>query len=118
MRILLSTIAAAVSILVMVVVELVFTIVLYIYLNLYHLETFGYLVRLASSILQVLTEQLEYWMPMSANAAYATLIGELGPKSILLLMLGLVTGAVIRAFARLFARLLMWRSSSAQPQHS
>ena len=117
MRVLFSIIAAAISIVAMVVVELVITIVLYIYLNLYHLETFGYLVRLASSILQLLTQQLEHWMPMSANAAYATLIGELGPKSILLLMLGLVTGAVIRAIARLFTRLLAWRSSAAQPQH-
>ncbi len=117
MRVLLSTIAAAISILLMVIVELVITVALYIYLNLYHLETFGYLVRLASSVLQVLTTQIEYWVPLSANAAYATLIGELGPKSILLLMLGLVTGAVIRAIARLLARLVS-RASSAEPQHT
>lgn len=117
MRVLLSTVAATVQILMMLVIELIATIALYIYLNLYHLETFGYLVRLASSVLQMLTEQIEYWLPTSANAAYATLIGELGPKSILLLMLGLVTGALIRAVVRLFARLAM-RAPSEQPQHS
>ena len=101
----LATAAAAAQILLLLVVELVTTMVVYIYLNLYHLGTFGYLVRLARSVLDVLTGQLEYWLPLSANAAYATLIGELGPKSILLLMLGLLTGAVIRSIARLIGRL-------------
>jgi hypothetical protein len=86
----------------------------YIYLNLFHIETFGYLVRLARSVLDVLTGQLEYWLPVSANAAYATLIGELGPKSILLLILGLVTATIVRAIARGIVRLAA-RGATSRP---
>jgi len=113
----LSTAAAVALILLLLVVELVLTMVVYIYLNLYHLGTFGYLVRLARSVLDVLTGQLEYWLPASANAAYATLIGELGPKSILLLMLGLLMSAIIRSIARL-ATSLFARKPKGEPRYT
>jgi hypothetical protein len=100
------TIATAIHIVAMLVIELVATMLIYIYLNLYHLPTFGYLVRLSRSVLDVLTGQLEYWLPVTANAAYATLIGELGPKSILLLILGLLTAAVLRGAGRGIGRLI------------
>ena len=106
------TVATAAHIVLLLVIELVATMLIYIYLNLYHLSTFGYLVRLSRSVLDVLTGQLEYWVPVSANVAYATLIGELGPKSILLLMLGLVTATVIRAIARGVGRLATRRAAS------
>ena len=93
------TVGTAAHIVVMLVIELVATMLVYTYLNLYHLSTFGYLVRLSRSVLDVLTGQLEYWLPVKANTAYATLIGELGPKSILLLILGLVTATVVRGIA-------------------
>jgi hypothetical protein len=105
------TIATAAHIVLLLVIELVATMLVYIYFNLYHLSTFGYLVRLSRSVLDVLTGQLEYWLPVSANVAYATLIGELGPKSILLLMLGLVTATVIRAIARGIGRLIARRAT-------
>lgn len=108
------TVATAASIVLLLVVELVATMLVYIYLNLYHLSTFGYLVRLSRSVLDVLTGQLEYWLPVSANVAYATLIGELGPKSILLLMLGLVTATIVRAIARGIVRLAS-RGTSSKP---
>ena len=106
------TVATAAHIVLLLVIELVATMLIYSYLNLYHLSTFGYLVRLSRSVLDVLTGQLEYWVPVSANVAYATLIGELGPKSILLLMLGLVTATVIRAIARGIGRLATRRAAS------
>lgn len=106
------TVATAAQIVLLLVVELLATMLVYIYLNLYHLSTFGYLVRLSRSVLDVLTGQLDYWLPVSANVAYATLIGELGPKSILLLMLGLLTATVIRAIARGIVRLAARRSAS------
>ena len=114
---LLATVAALALILVQVIFELIATVAIYIYLNLYHLDTFGYLVRVARSVLDVLAGQIDYWMPVSSNVAYATLIGELGPKSILLLMLGLFTGAILRSIARLIGR---WtaRRSSAEAQHA
>src|SRR5437016_1103304 len=93
----LSTTAAAAQIVSLLVVELVATMIIYIYLNLYHIGTFGYLVRWARTVLDVLAGQLDYWLPVSSNVVYATLIGELGPKSILLLILGLLTGTVVRS---------------------
>ena len=96
----LLTLAQALALL---VVELVAAMLVYIYLNLYSLETFGNLVRLARDVLDVFREQLEYWLPAAANQAYATLLGELGPKSILLLLIGLVTATVIRSLARVLA---------------
>jgi hypothetical protein len=81
---------------VMLVIEIAVTMLLYIYLNLYHVETFGTLVRHARSVLDIMVLWLEKLLPGSANSAYATLFGELGPKSILLLLLGLVVAAVLR----------------------
>jgi hypothetical protein len=106
------TVATAAHIVLLLVIELVATMLIYIYLNLYHLSTFGYLVRLSRSLLDVLTGQLEYWLPISSNVAYATLIGELGPKSILLLVMGLVTATIIRAISRGIGRLAKRRATS------
>jgi hypothetical protein len=78
-------------------IELITTMLVYMYLNFYHIETFGHLVRLARYPLDVIGVQTEYWLPVSANSAYATLMGELGPKSFLLLILGLIVAAVIRS---------------------
>jgi hypothetical protein len=108
----LKTVLAAAVIVLLLIVELVTTMLVYIYLNLYHISFFGYLVRLASSVLEVLTGQLQYWLPISANAAYATLVGELGPKSILLLLTGLVMGVVVRSLARLVVRLTGHKSAA------
>jgi len=85
----------------------------YIYLNLYHIATFGYLVRVARSVLDVLAGQLDYWLPKSSNVVYATLIGELGPKSILLLLIGLLSAFVVRSLARLVRRYLHRRFGDA-----
>jgi hypothetical protein len=86
---------------VLLVVELVLTMVVYTYLNLKFLETFGYLVRLSRSVLDVLSSLLVYLLPGQANAAYATLLGELGPKAILLLLIGLVVATIVRGLAEL-----------------
>jgi hypothetical protein len=88
------------------IVELVTAMLVYIYLNLYHLDTFGTLVRFAKVVLDTLVRQMEQWAPASANAAYATLVGELGPKSILLLLIGLVAGVAVRFIVRLLRRLV------------
>ncbi len=103
---LLQTVLAVVSVSVLLLVELVTAMLIYIYLNLYHIATFGYFVRLARSVLDVLAGQLDYWLPKSSDVVYATLIGELGPKSILLLLIGLLSSFVIRSIARLVRRFL------------
>lgn len=86
---------------VLLVVELVLTMVVYTYLNLKFLDTFGYLVRLSRSVLDALSNLLVYLLPGQANAAYATLLGELGPKAILLLLIGLVVATIVRGLAEL-----------------
>jgi hypothetical protein len=94
------------------VIELVAAMLVYMYLNLYYLETFGGLVRLARDLLDTFRGQFEYWLPTAANPAYATLLGELGPKSILLLLIGLVTATVIRSLARVLAGAPLRRAAS------
>jgi hypothetical protein len=103
---LLQTVLAVVSVSVLLLVELITAMLVYIYLNLYHLETFGYLVHLSHSVFNVLAAQIVYWLPKSSNVVYARLIGELGPKSILLLLIGLLSSFVIRSIARLVRRFL------------
>jgi hypothetical protein len=84
------------SVIGLLVLELVASMLLYTYLNLRHVETFGWLVRLSKGVLDLLARQLEIWFSGSSNVAYATLFGELGPKSILLLLIGLVVAALFR----------------------
>ena len=90
-----------VAMIVLLVVEVFLTMLVYTFLNLKFLDTFGYLVRLSSSVLEALKSVLLTVMPGSANAAYATLFGELGPKAILLLLIGLVVAAIVRSIAGL-----------------
>jgi hypothetical protein len=108
---------ALLEVLVLLVVELVCAMLLYMYLNLYHVELFGNLVRLARYVLDALVGQLEYWLPGAANSAYATLVGELGPKSVLLLIVGLVVATVIRTLVHWVARVVARMSPArAAPQ--
>lgn len=88
-----------VMIAIMLVLEVFLTMLAYTALNLYSLNTFGYLVRLASTVLEGMKSLLVMVLPGQANAAYATLFGELGPKAILLLLIGLVVAALLRPLA-------------------
>lgn len=88
----------------MVVLELALAIMTYVYLALYDLETFGWLVRLSKGLLDNAISWMEFLMPELSNRAYATLLGELGPKAMLLLLVGLVVGAVIRFIAWMLVR--------------
>ena len=45
-------------------------------------------------------------MPDLSNRAYATLLGELGPKAMLLLLIGLIVGAIVRFVAWSIVRLV------------
>ena len=89
----------------MVLLELILAIAIYTYLALSHLETFGWLVKLSKDILDMLIAWMEFLMPELANRAYATLLGELGPKAMLLLLTGLIAGALFR--------LIVWLISAA-----
>lgn len=85
------------GVLVLLLLELIATMAVYTWLNLYRLDTtFGCLVRLSKGVLDVWASQLDVWFKGSSNAAYGTLFGELSPKAILLLLIGLVVGTVMR----------------------
>ena len=77
--------------------ELVLTMLAYTGLNYWSLNAFGTLVRFADTVLGLMRWLVDRLFPGAANTAYATLFGELGPKSILLLLLGLVVAAVVRS---------------------
>jgi hypothetical protein len=81
-------------------IEVLAAMAAYMYLNLSHTDTFGYLVGLAQQVLSVFTTYFVQLYPELANHAFATILGEMGPKSILLLIMGLVVSAI--------ARLLIW----------
>jgi hypothetical protein len=78
------------------IVELVLTLLIYSGLNIYSLELFGWLVRMAGSVLEVTSSLFERLFAGSANAAYASVFGELGPKAMLLLLLGLLVASIVR----------------------
>lgn len=93
-----------VSIIGFLLLELVLTVLLYTGLNIYSLNLFGWLVRVADSVLGLMRWLVDRLFPGVANTAYATLFGELGPKAILLLLLGLVVAAAVRSVVRLVTR--------------
>lgn len=95
-----ATIVALIVLAVYVVVEVVVAMAVYMYLALNHVDTFGHLISLSRNLLNLFANQLEQWAPELATQAYTTLLGELGPKSILLLLIGLVVSAL--------GRLLSW----------
>ncbi len=90
----------------LVIFELFAAMVVYIYLALYSREWFGYLIGLSRDALNFFIDNLTALFPDTANAAYATVVGELAPKAMLLLLIGLVVGAIIRFAAWLVTRLL------------
>lgn len=92
----LRTVAFVALLLVYLVVELFVSMLAYAYLNLYQIDTFGYLIRLSRNLLTTLQTLFEKYAPQFADLAYATLLGEIGPKSILLLFLGLAVSMLIR----------------------
>jgi len=101
----LFVLASMIAILVLyVVVEVVLAMGAYMYLALNHVETFGTLISYSRDVLNLFANQLETFSPELANRAYTTLLGELGPKSILLLLIGLMVGAVGRLMSWLVRR--------------
>lgn len=100
MEFLVRTLGALVATFLLLIVEIVLTMLVYTGLNLYSLELFGHLVRLSSGVLGLAAALVEKLFAGSVNSAYATLFGELGPKSMLLLLIGLVVASVIRLAAQ------------------
>ena len=78
------------------VVEVFMAMATYMYLNIYTPQTFGSLIGFARALLNSSTTYLERLSPDLANRAYTTLLGDLGPKSVLLLLIGLLVSALAR----------------------
>ena len=94
---LMRTSAFMVLLLAYLVVEMFVAMLAYAYLNIYQIDTFGYLIKLSRNFLSTIQTLFEsYATPELANRAYATLLGEIGPKSIMLLFLGLAVSMMIR----------------------
>lgn len=91
---------------VLLVVELMAALCTYFYLAIYQRELFGQLIGYSREVLNFCIGQIELWLPSFTNAANATLIGELAPKSMLLLLIGLVVGAIIRLVIWMAGRLV------------
>jgi hypothetical protein len=102
---LLSVIVFTVLFVVYLIVEVFLAMLVYMYLNLSHPYTFGWLTSLAARLLAAFTFYLERLSPDLANQAFRTLLGEIGPKAMLLLLIGLLVGAV--------ARLVIWAVRSS-----
>jgi len=104
---LVSAIVMIAFLVIYVIVEVVVAMVAYMYLALTHVETFGHLISLSRDVLNLFANQLEQWAPHLATQAYTTLLGELGPKSILLLLIGLVVSALGRLVGWVVRRWLL-----------
>ncbi len=96
---------ALLSSVLLVVIELIAALFTYFYLAIFEREWFGELIGYAREVLNFCIGQIELWFPSFTNAANATLIGELAPKSMLLLLIGLVVGALIRLALWMLARI-------------
>lgn len=96
---------ALLSSVILLVIELMAAFITYFYLAYYQQDLFGSLVGTAGDIFALLKGQIEFWMPSLRNALNATVVGEINAKSMLLLLIGLVVGAVIRLVLWLVARI-------------
>ena len=82
--------------LVTLILEIFLSMFTYMYLALFHLTFFGELVRYARHALNGMVDLMESLFPGLSTQAHATLVGELGPKSFLLLFVGLFASGLIR----------------------
>lgn len=101
-----ALVMALVTSVILVFVELMAALFTYFYLAMFEREWFGTLIGYSREVLNFCIGQIELWFPAFSNAANATLIGELAPKSMLLLLIGLVVGALIRLLLSIVGRLL------------
>ena len=87
---------AVIGTLLLLAVEAFFAMFTYTALQLYSLDLFGYLVGLSRTVMYTFIGWLQWILPGMNNQIEATLGGELSPKAMLLLLIGLVVGAFIR----------------------
>lgn len=91
-----KSIVAIIGTLLLLAVEAFCAMLTYTLLQLYSVDLFGHLVGLSRSVMNVMVGSLQTILPGISNQLEASLGGELSPKAVLLLLLGLVVGAIIR----------------------
>ena len=92
---------------VMVVLELFTTLLIYIYLANYQRDIFAGLIRFSDGVLTTSIKPTLAVFPELEGQAYLTVVGELAPKAMLLLLIGLTVGAIFRIFGWLFDRYVL-----------
>lgn len=90
-----------ISTIVLLVIEVFLTMLVYAFLNLRFTDTFGWLAGLSGNVGDGMRRLLLTLIPSWANSFNATLGGELSPKAVLLLLIGLVVAVVVRGIAEL-----------------
>lgn len=91
---------------IMVVLELFLALLIYMYLAVYNRELFASLILFSDWVLNTSIKPTLALFPELEGQAYLTLVGELAPKAMLLLLIGLSVGAVFRLLGWLLATLL------------
>lgn len=91
-RILFLPIGAALQL----IFEIFLAVATYTYLNIFHVNIFGSLVVFAGDILSFLTSHMRNLFPGTVEQVYATTLGDLNPKAMLLLLIGLTVSAILR----------------------
>lgn len=92
---------------VMVVLELFTTLLIYIYLATYQRDFFGSLIGFADGVLTASIKPTLALFPELERQANLTVLGELAPKAMLLLLIGLTVGAIFRLLGWMFDHFLL-----------
>jgi len=90
----------------MVVLELFAALVVYMYLAVYNRGLFASLIRFSDWVLTASVKPTLSLFPSLEGQAYLTLVGELAPKAMLLLLIGLTVGAAMRLLGWVLARMI------------
>ena len=96
-----SILGRLITMLALLVVEVILTMATYAALDLYARSIFGVLVGLSASVLSGMRSVLILFMPKMISSADSSLFGDLAPKAVLLMLIGLVVAAILRSLFEL-----------------
>ncbi|MGH1352095.1 MAG: hypothetical protein ACRBBN_14995 [Methyloligellaceae bacterium] len=96
LRVLLITLVTLLQFIATVFLELIAAMAVYFGLSQLSADSYGSLVSLSGDVLSLFSAYFKQFFPEAANHANATLLGELSPKAMLLLLVGLTIGALLR----------------------
>ena len=97
----------------MVVLELFSALLIYMYLAVYNRDLFASLIQFSDWVLNASIKPTLALFPQLEGQAYLTLIGELAPKAMLLLLIGLSVGAIFRLLGWIVS-ILVFRGSTVE----